>query len=258
MKTTLFYFTGTGNSLATARAISSGLGNCELKSIVKAMREKEYSVSSSKVGFIFPLYYVGIPKIVQEYVKQIELHKTQYIFIVVTKGWPVVGGAINQMKQLLKAKNKKLNAGMYIQLPMNDITMVTVAKPDTQKKLLSKAPKQIAGMVKIIHAAKNHFDPEMLGFLWPVRNIPFIERVNRDDKYFAADSHCNGCGICEKICPMNNISLVDGKPEWSGKCEQCLACYHFCPQKAISFNKRGNGIQYHHPDIKLVDLLGQK
>lgn len=258
METTIYYFTGTGNSLAAAKTIAARFEHCSLKSIAKAMQEKDFKVSTPKVGFIFPLYYVGIPKIVQEFIQQIELARTEYIFTVITKGWPVVGGAISQMKHLLKKKEKKLNAGMYIRLPMNDITMVTVATPEVQKKLLTKAPQRIASITRVIQSSKKHFDIEPLGFLWPFRNLPFIQRVNGDDRYFTADSKCNGCGVCGKICPVNNIVMLDNKPKWSGRCQQCLACYHFCSQKAITFNKRGNGAQYHNPDIKLVDLLNQK
>lgn len=255
METTIYYFTGTGNSLATAKSVSSGLGNCKLKSIAKDVKEKEYKASSPKVGFIFPLYYVGIPKIVQEFIQQIGLDETKYIFIVVTRGWPLVGGAINQMKHLLMKKGKKLNAGMYIHLPMNDVTILTVATPKVQRNLLAKAPRRITKITRIIQSSKKHFDIEPFGFLWPHRNLPFIQRVNTDDQNFSADCNCNGCGICAKICPVQNIIMTGNKPKWSGKCEQCLACYHFCSQKAITFNKRGNGGQYHHPDIKLSDLL---
>ncbi len=255
METTIFYFSGTGNSLAVAKSVAQQLDNCQLKSVAKAMEQEEYKVSSPKVGFVFPLYYVGIPKIVQEFIKRIELDEAKYIFIVITRGWPIVGGAINQMKHLLKERGKKLNAGVYIQLPMNDITLLTVAAPNVQAKLFSKAPERINKIIRIIERFNKHYDWEPLGFLWPSRNIPFINRVNSEDKYFMADSNCNGCGICAKICPVKNIIISDNKPQWSGRCEQCLACYHFCPQKAISFNNRENGVQYHHPDIKLTDFL---
>jgi ferredoxin len=257
LKTTLFYFTGTGNSLAVARSIAGRLNDCSLKPVAKAMQEKDFTIDSPKVGFVFPLYYVGIPKIVQDFLEQVELGEAQYIFMVVTKGWPVVGGAISQMKQLLKKKGTALDAGMYIQLPMNDITVVTVASPKTQKKLLLKSPRIITTIAAIIGANKKHYDREILGFLWPFRNLPFIERVNREDRNFKVNSNCNGCGICGKVCPVGNIKLAQ-KPQWLGKCELCLACYHFCPQRAITFNERSNGVQYHHPDVNMSDIWSQK
>jgi MinD superfamily P-loop ATPase len=44
-------------------------------------------------------------------------------------------------------------------------------------------------------------------------------------------------------------------PEWKHHCEQCFACLHWCPQKAIQYGKRTSGrIPYHHPDIKMSEM----
>lgn len=108
METTIYYFTGTGNSLAAAKAITASLEHCILKSIAKAMQEKDFKVSTPKVGFIFPLYYVGIPKIVQKFIKQADLSETKYIFIGVTKGWPVVGGGHQPDKTYFEEEGQKV------------------------------------------------------------------------------------------------------------------------------------------------------
>jgi electron transfer flavoprotein alpha subunit len=46
---------------------------------------------------------------------------------------------------------------------------------------------------------------------------------------------CIGCGICIDICPMNAISLVDGKafidPD---QCGNCRVCKSECPMHAIN------------------------
>ena len=36
----------------------------------------------------------------------------------------------------------------------------------------------------------------------------------RADDFFTTDK-CVGCGKCVKLCPLNNITLKDGKPVWS-------------------------------------------
>ncbi len=258
MSTTIFYFSGSGNSLAVAKSIGSKIGNCTLKPIVKTIAERDFSVKTERVGFVFPLYYVGIPKIVQEFVKEADLTKASYIFAVVTKGWPVVGGAFNQLSQLLKTKNRKLDAGIYIRMPSNDITFTKVDPPRIQKKLLDKSTLKIVQISEMINSERQKRDPELLWFLWPIRNIPFITRVNQEDRFFSVGSDCNGCGSCAKVCPMDNIKMND-KPQWQGRCQQCLACYHFCPHKAIYFRgQQANGIQYHHPEVNFAEIAGQR
>jgi len=57
------------------------------------------------------------------------------------------------------------------------------------------------------------------------------------DKGFRVSERCNGCGTCSRICPVNNIDLVKGKPVWRHHCEQCMACLHWCPRSALEYGK---------------------
>ncbi len=76
------------------------------------------------------------------------------------------------------------------------------------------------------------------------------------DKKFYIDEKCNECGICEKVCISNNISMKDNKPTWNQNCEQCLACIQWCPTKAIQYGpKTINYERYHHPQIKLSEMI---
>ena len=79
------------------------------------------------------------------------------------------------------------------------------------------------------------------------------------DKDFWVEKTCNGCNICADICPVNNIVVKNGKPEWQHHCEQCWACAHWCPKKAIQYKESTQHKErYHHPEISLNDLKVQK
>ena len=101
----------------------------------------------------------------------------------------------------------------------------------------------------------------------PVKRTRSIEKLNKgfrdnvceNDKFFYADDNCNSCGICENVCPVNNIILVGGKPQWQHKCQQCLACISYCPEQSIQYgDKTLEKGRYHHPDITVKDLISQK
>jgi ferredoxin len=81
--------------------------------------------------------------------------------------------------------------------------------------------------------------------------------IPKMDKRFYAEDTCSHCGICKKVCPVNNIDVVHGKPFWKGHCEQCLACLQWCPETAIQFGKTTVGrTRYHNPNVKLADMIG--
>jgi len=89
-------------------------------------------------------------------------------------------------------------------------------------------------------------------------HLPFSELMPIADRSFQIDEKCNGCEICAKVCPAKNIKMVDGRPVWQHHCENCLACYSWCPKEAIhggilSTNKMPT--RYHHPDVKISDML---
>jgi ferredoxin len=95
-------------------------------------------------------------------------------------------------------------------------------------------------------------------FAWPSR---FMHRLvqkqpEKLDAEFLPGAACTGCGLCERICPKQNIHLEDNRPQWQHHCTQCLACLHACPQACIELGQRTKGRRrYHHPEIAIKDLL---
>ena len=87
--------------------------------------------------------------------------------------------------------------------------------------------------------------------------LNFYNLIHFADKGFQVNEKCNGCSICAQICPVNNIKIVENKPEWQQHCETCYACFYWCPNDAIhgeiiAFNKK-----FHHPDVNLSDIINQ-
>lgn len=56
----------------------------------------------------------------------------------------------------------------------------------------------------------------------------YTDRLKIDQKA------CCGCGLCAKLCPMDNLSLVQGKAQAGDWCTMCYRCINRCPERAIT------------------------
>lgn len=262
MNTTLYYFTGTGNSLKVARYLKEELENCELVPIAKAMHEEQLTSTTKKVGFVFPLYYYGLPKIIYDFVNRINLDSTNYIFAVVTRAGDVDGVPLILLEKILRNKSKTLSAGFFVMMPGNFILASSTISEDVKKDLLKRAETKSKEISEIVKDNKKNLEIEIIEgkkYRYERGNLKFHKVVHNGDESFFADESCNSCGICEKICPVNNIILIDGKPQWQHKCQQCLACINYCPEDSIQYGKNTIGRKrYHHPEITIKDLINQK
>ncbi|MHA2125814.1 MAG: EFR1 family ferrodoxin [Promethearchaeota archaeon] len=263
MTTEIYYFTGTGNSLNIAKSIEDKLKDCELIPIAKIWQKESLMSTSDKVGFVFPLYYSGLPKIVYDFISKIDVRKSNYFFAVIATGGDITALLpLQQINNILKSKERTLSTGLVITMPNNYIIGYDIHSELRQKEFFEKAQKQIEEISEIIANKGNNLTQEIFE-----KNLSRAERfngnfrkvVNEGDKAFYAEESCTSCGVCEEICPVSNIELIDGKPTWLHKCQQCLACINFCPEKSIQFGTQTKKTQrYHHPDITLKEIINQK
>lgn len=48
------------------------------------------------------------------------------------------------------------------------------------------------------------------------------------------DENCSGCGLCIDVCPVDAISLIDGRAVIDmSVCLECCSCLDTCPLGAI-------------------------
>lgn len=257
MKTTIYFYTGTGNSLWTARNLAGRLDQSE---VISLSRNKQQSLScdSERIGLVFPVHIWGVPPPVIEFLRSLKANPTQYVFAVAVNAGQVAATLI-QLRKLLHAKHLHLSSGFSIDLPSNYIPWGGAVSQDKQQKKISAALKKIERIAEVVRN-KEDLPPEV-GPLWQNlifsliyrKSLPYVARM---DKSFLADEKCSSCGICEKICPAQNIRIVSGKPVWQHRCEQCFACIQWCPEEAIQYGKNTTTKKrYHHPDISLKDML---
>jgi len=252
MKSVIYYFSGTGNSLDIARKISTTLeAPTEIISIAHLYKAPDIQEHSDIVGFVFPNYLGDAPWLVKEFVKKLNFSNTPYIYAVTTcNGHPKDCLAIFQA--LLKTCSQTLAFAEVVLMPGN----AKISSPEVNTKRLSAsaetclaiANKVNARVTEAITASQKLSERKILGSPRKKLDIVF--------SHFRVSAACNKCGTCRKICPMCNIKLQNGRPMWGNECATCLACFHWCPKNAITFwfPILGKRPRYRHPDISLKDM----
>lgn len=255
-KNIIFVFSGTGNSLKVSKDIASDLGNCEIISMGRDHFSLEEGYET--IGFIFPVYYRGIPRRVKDFVKELKLDKNKkaYYYSVVTCG-KYEGNALIQLEHILNKKNISLSLGRKIDMFSNYV--IAYDMRDTVEEEKKQAEKDI---VPIINSIKSR-GKDKLKKTEPLQEIAYkilIKLPPNMDRHYNISDKCTGCGICSKVCPVNNIEVSeDERPVFKHKCEQCVACIQYCPVRALNYkNKTQNRKRYTHPDIKVNELAELK
>jgi len=291
----IYYFSGTGNSLAVARDIADKMKG-GLISIPSVMEYEFIKPGADVLGLVFPVYHGGIPNIIRRFAGKLENIAEKYIFGVGTYG-DSPGYAVRYLEDMISRRKGSLAAGFGVHLPYNYVTpssfnMFKMAftfklrniSVERQQELFKAWPGKLERILKFVSSGENGFfetsSEKFIKFidriglrdhlakrLWLKTTgykgraeMPFWESIKLMDWGFYADKNCNGCGICAKICPVKNIKMKDNKPSWQHNCEQCFGCLQWCPERAIHFGSskskmRTDNYRYHHPYVKISDML---
>lgn len=257
-KNTIFYFSGTGNSLQVSKDIALQLQDMELLSIPKIMNNNEIKIQSESIGIVFPVYMWGLPLIVENFIKKLNINKSTYVFAVANFGG-IPGNALKQVNDLIENKGAKLNAGFIINMPGNYIVMYGARSKDNQIKTFEKEKIKVQQIVEIIKGKKNYEYEKskiVIDRIFGPLVYKGIYKIHTADKLFLTKDNCNGCGVCEKVCGVKNIEIKNGKPIWKNNCEQCMACIQYCPQEAIEYDKKTIGRKrYRNPNVTLQEMI---
>ena len=245
---TVFYFTGTGNSLAVAKRIGG-----ELISIAQAKNEVTKEYKDDVIGFVFPTYGCTVPKIVKRFMGQVKI-EADYTFAIATYGNGK--GCVTEIAQQIAQENG------YRFDYVNAVLMLDNCQPQfdiaRQKEKLpgKKVDEQIDAIKTDITARKHQSLKSSLGDrfgTWLCTKLN-IEPDDYPKRNFSVDDKCVLCGTCAKVCPMGNISVTD-KVTFAERCACCQACVHACPQNAIHFKGERNTERWRNPDVKLQEII---
>ncbi|MFA5267208.1 MAG: EFR1 family ferrodoxin [Methanoregula sp.] len=266
MKTVIYYFTGTGNTLAVARElaleVSREPGDKELVPIAVLVQQKTIIADADAVGIAFPVHFLDMPGIVREFARKLRFNGRPYIFGIATCG-ERPGGAFFGLKSLLEQKGQSLAAGFAFVMPENYIGPVDLMG-DTGHRQVKYTTVQdripaVAAMIRDRKRAMPEGNGSVILRIGGKITRTLATTLYNTPRRLHATERCNHCRTCERICPTKNITVTGDAVHWGNNCTQCYACIHWCPKVAIEIGGRTAGKpRYHHPDVTLADMLRQR
>ena len=244
----ILYFSGTGNSKYVAKRIADALGD-EIVNLNDRIKSSDTSPveTGERLIVVTPTYAWRIPRVVREWLLKTELRGAKQAWFVMTCG-SEIGNADKYNREICVEKGLACMGTAQIVMPENYIAMFGAPQADEARKIVAKAKPSIDRAIAAIRAGEcfaptrnNLYDRFMSG---PVNPI-FYKFFVKADAFTVSDA-CISCGQCAKRCPMNNVTLKDGKPLWGKTCTHCMACICYCPVSAIEYGKKSVGQPRYH------------
>ena len=242
---TIFCFTSTGNSLYTAKKLTEKTGGNVLP-----MRRGAVHCDDDVIGFVFPNYFWGIPRMVERFISGMQItNKAAYVFAVLTCGGPGFG-ELGIVKTLVSAKGFPLSYGIRLISVTNYLPEYTPTDSETIRRRVD------GEIVRIAEAINNRKTNRIAAFSVINKMIHNAYPNESCDLHFTVASTCTGCMTCQKVCPASNITVCENKPAFHHTCEHCLACLHNCPVQAIDWKQKTQGkARYRNAGIPLNELI---
>ena len=252
----IFYFTGTGNTRWAAQQLAEATGE-ELRYIPDELGKTElrYELKDGeRLGFCFPTHGWQPPHIVREFIRKATFvtqqssigHLPSYIYTLTTCG-DNMGYAMRIFEKELRAKGLHTDARFAVVMPESNVCF-SFLHLDTDEKARQKvetARQRLSHICQVVTERQRDVEELVKGA------IPFTftyiiggyynKHLITDQKFWVDKQACIQCGLCQKLCPVDDIK--GAPPVWlhNERCTNCLACYHHCPAHAIHWGSMKRG-----------------
>ncbi len=233
------YFSGTGNSKYALEVFMREYDNDSVLFSIEDKNLLEQINYHDEIVFSYPVQYSAVPKILCDFIhNNSSVWQGKRVFIIATMAL-FSGDGAGVLGRLLKQYGAKITGGLHLQMP-DSIADEKVLKRSLSKntQLVEKANRKV---VKAVADIKNGKYPQeglgtlsrLAGFLSQRLWFGYRTRKYSDRLKVDADK-CIGCTKCGKICPTENIIMIDNKAQVKDKCTVCYRCVNECPKQAIT------------------------
>lgn len=235
----VLFFSATGNTEFIARQLALKLGD-DCLNLLDRVKRGDHSPLHSDKPFIIcaPVYVCEMPRFLAKYLKQQTFTGSREVYFIFTSGG--YAGISGQLaKAMVRKKKMKYLGHAEFKMPRNYVAndhYSMLPAEQVQERILNSC-RHLEEVVADIQAGRK-LKARHIWLFETIITLPFNPVWSRlkykTDDFYTTDA-CVGCGKCERLCPLNNISLKERKPVWGQECTHCMACIANCPTEAIEY-----------------------
>ena len=233
----IYVFSGTDNTLITARMTAGAFERLGIKAVVFSVKAPFKNVPSPNdfdyIGFAYPVHAFNAPRIFIQFVKSLP-DSDKKAFILKTSGEPyhVNDASSGELYRLLVKKGFDVALDRHLLMPYN---IVFRYRDEVAKQMYQYNEKLCSLLVEDLLDSKR----DNIRFQLRYRIFSAIFKVQQpgavfNGRLYSANKRCNMCLKCVRECPAGNISIKNGKLKFDGKCTMCMRCVMFCPKNAVN------------------------
>ena len=244
----IFYFSGTGNTRWAAEQLALSTGDV-LHYIPDEMKKEacDYTLQEGeRLGFCFPTHGWQPPRLVREFVRKATFHSVSYIYALTTCG-DNMGHAMRIFNKELGRQGLHTDATFAVVMPESNVcfSFLHLDTPKRESQKIAAAKIRMQHICEVVGNRQCNVEELVKGAIPYTYTYVIGGYYNKHlitDRHFWVDEDaCIQCGLCQRLCPVDDI--IGTPPQWKhdGSCTNCLACYHHCPKHAIHWGKMQRG-----------------
>jgi ferredoxin len=257
-KTTICYFSGTGNSRHAADRLAEAFPSASLKPMVALLASASPIVEADTIGIVFPIHAFTLPHLVELFLERVEFRNVSYVFALSTRHCSSRVAA--RIDRLLRRQGKTLSSFHSVQGPQSYLPVFPAGTYEEAMSMDRELDSVIPAIVRAARDGRRIMPKDGIVLSIVARTLfsamTWIYRgtncYHLGDRFYADDS-CTGCGVCAAVCLSERIEMNNGVPVWdrARACLQCFACIHYCPERAIQIRstRTQRKERYHYPGI---------
>ena len=219
------FFSPARSTKKVVEAIASGISDeAQIHDITQGI-QKAIAIEANDIAVIgVPAYLGRVPEVARQYLEQVKGNGARAI-VTCVYGNNDYQYTLDELVQICgDCGFTTISSGAFV---ARHSIFQEVGKGRPDKKDLDKARQ--FGKQSVKHSRLTANGKQKLTGLYPnipVGSVPLVAKANSD---------CNFCGACARLCPVGAIDITNPKKTDKNKCIACARCVEMCSYNARKF-----------------------